>query len=103
MGIPSFNAAASLAETRGWYGGTGQRIRKGAVTPAQAACTAGGWCGTVSTGPLCPCPPGRTCTRRCSNRRDCRVNWFTCAFFPPIGCIPQCEVTRLCTIDLFCD
>jgi hypothetical protein len=72
MGMPDFSANASLRDARGWYRGAVQPTATSAVTPAQAPCTAGGWCGTISTGPLCPCPPGRTCSRGCSTRRDCR-------------------------------
>jgi hypothetical protein len=102
MAMPGFNGGASLGHARGVYRGAVRSAGTSAVVPAQAPCTAGGWCGTTS-GQVCPCPPGRTCSRRCSTSRDCRVNWLSCVLFPPFGCLPQCTVTRLCSIDLFCD
>jgi hypothetical protein len=81
----------------GGGGGTG-----GGGTGPLPTCTSGAQCYTPELGVTCNCPPGKTCLSICTTSRDCQVNPLLCALFPLFGCIPQCEVTRLCSVDMFC-
>lgn len=64
------------------------------------ACAASAICASPEQGALCDCPSGASCGRRCGPQ-TCSVNWTLCAFFPPLGCLPQCS-PGLCTVDSFC-
>jgi hypothetical protein len=81
-------------------GGGGGGMGGGGPLPT---CGSGARCFAPELGISCNCGPGQSCSSRCTTSRDCRVRPELCLVVPfPFCLIPQCEVTRLCSVDMFC-
>ncbi|MEU4426910.1 hypothetical protein AB0F81_40335 [Actinoplanes sp. NPDC024001] len=84
-------------------GGGGSGGGGGGTPQPLPTCSSGDMCYSPASGITCGCQPGQTCASRCTTRRDCRVRPELCLIVPfPLCLVPQCEVTRLCSVEMYC-
>jgi hypothetical protein len=99
MRMPGFAAETSVYLSQTTYRAAAATDSDTATASIQLAqlptCSPGGVCYTYETGPVCNCPPGTTCQRRCPIRcfPVCFLWW----------CWTRCERSELCSADFFCD